>query len=128
MLVGAGIGALVAQSALAFLLSSNGSVWLIFCGWAAMQRKWRDNSKAVKAGRLPALSSGRLLRNAVLINLTSPKSIVFLVALFPQFIEPSSASARLARVYVTWYSLIVWLCLQIPCYSLQMGRLFVLIA
>ena len=36
-----------------------------------------------------ALSSGSLLRRAVLINLTNPKSIVFLVALFPQFIDPS---------------------------------------
>ena len=30
-----------------------------------------------------------LLRKAVLINLTNPKSIVFLVALFPQFIDPT---------------------------------------
>jgi len=29
------------------------------------------------------------MRNAVLINLTNPKSIVFLVALFPQFIDPT---------------------------------------
>jgi homoserine/homoserine lactone efflux protein len=35
------------------------------------------------------LSSITLFRQAVLVNLTNPKSIVFLVALFPQFIDPS---------------------------------------
>lgn len=37
------------------------------------------------AGTLPCR---QLFRRAVLVNLTNPKSIVFLAALFPQFIVP----------------------------------------
>lgn len=33
-------------------------------------------------------SRGRLFKRAVFVNLTNPKSIVFLAALFPQFIMP----------------------------------------
>ncbi|WP_249274081.1 LysE family transporter, partial [Salmonella enterica] len=33
-------------------------------------------------------SRGRLFKRAIFVNLTNPKSIVFLAALFPQFIMP----------------------------------------
>lgn len=84
-LVGAGIGAIVAQSALAFsIIKWVGVVYLV---WLGIQ-KWRDKSTLATAEVSAALTSGQLLRNATLINLTNPKSIVFLVALFPQFIDP----------------------------------------
>ena len=90
MLVGAGIGALVAKSALAFtIIKWVGVVYLV---WLGIQ-KWRDSSSLVASEESSALSSGKLLRNAVLINLTNPKSIVFLVALFPQFIDPIQPQA-----------------------------------
>ena len=90
MLVGAGIGALVAKSALAFtIIKWVGVVYLV---WLGIQ-KWRDSSSLVASEESSTLSSGKLLRNAVLINLTNPKSIVFLVALFPQFIDPIQPQA-----------------------------------
>ncbi|WP_070962915.1 homoserine/homoserine lactone efflux protein [Vibrio sonorensis] len=86
VLVGAGIGALVAQSALAFtIIKWVGVVYLI---WLGVQ-KWRDRSDLTADIEQNQLSSWQLMRNATLINLTNPKSIVFLVALFPQFINPS---------------------------------------
>lgn len=85
-LVGAGIGALVAQSALAFtIIKWVGAVYLV---WLGIQ-KWRDRSTLATAESVNQLSSTRLMKNAILINLTNPKSIVFLVALFPQFIDPA---------------------------------------
>ncbi len=36
----------------------------------------------------------RLFHRAVLVNLTNPKSIVFLAALFPQFILPNQPQAE----------------------------------
>ncbi|MGC9459358.1 homoserine/homoserine lactone efflux protein [Vibrio genomosp. F10] len=85
VLVGAGIGALVAQSALAFsVIKWVGVVYLV---WLGVQ-KWRDQSSLEASVDHSALSSWVLMRNALLINLTNPKSIVFLVALFPQFINP----------------------------------------
>lgn len=85
-LVGAGIGALVAQSALAFtIIKWVGAVYLV---WLGIQ-KWRDRSTLATGESVNQLSSTRLMKNAILINLTNPKSIVFLVALFPQFIDPA---------------------------------------
>ncbi|MCW8348433.1 homoserine/homoserine lactone efflux protein [Vibrio sp. ZSDZ65] len=86
ILVGAGIGALIAKSAIAFtIIKWVGVVYLI---WLGIQ-KWRDTSSLVADTSHDARSAGTLLRSAVLINLTNPKSVVFLVALFPQFIDPA---------------------------------------
>ncbi|ORT51751.1 homoserine transporter [Vibrio sp. qd031] len=85
-LVGAGIGALVAQSATAFtVIKWVGVVYLV---WLGIQ-KWRETSGMSVTDSHEQLSSTTLFRQAVLVNLTNPKSIVFLVALFPQFIDPS---------------------------------------
>ncbi|WP_260262006.1 homoserine/homoserine lactone efflux protein [Vibrio intestinalis] len=85
ILVGAGIGALVAQSAMAFtIIKWVGVVYLV---WLGIQ-KWRDRSSLTAQQNQETSSGWSLMRNAVLINLTNPKSIVFLVALFPQFINP----------------------------------------
>lgn len=86
ILVGAGIGALVAQSALAFsIIKWVGVVYLV---WLGIQ-KWRARSSMVARMGDDGLSSMTLMRKAILINLTNPKSIVFLVALFPQFLDPA---------------------------------------
>ncbi len=61
--------------------------------WLGIQQ-WR----AAGALDLHALAGGmprrRLFRRAVLVNLTNPKSIVFLAALFPQFILPNQPQAE----------------------------------
>jgi homoserine/homoserine lactone efflux protein len=85
-LVGIGIGALVAKSATAFaIIKWVGVIYLI---WLGIQ-KWRDNSNLSLTQPAQSVSSKRLLTQAIFINLTNPKSIVFLVALFPQFIDPT---------------------------------------
>ncbi|CAM3097817.1 homoserine/homoserine lactone efflux protein [Vibrio mytili] len=85
-LVGAGIGALVAQSATAFsVIKWVGVAYLV---WLGVQ-KWRDTSGLATAENHQDMSASSLLYKAVFINLTNPKSIVFLVALFPQFIDPA---------------------------------------
>jgi homoserine/homoserine lactone efflux protein len=85
-LVGIGIGALVAKSATAFaIIKWVGVIYLI---WLGIQ-KWRDHSNLSLTQPAQSVSSKRLLTQAIFINLTNPKSIVFLVALFPQFIDPT---------------------------------------
>ncbi|GLR07378.1 homoserine/homoserine lactone efflux protein [Mixta theicola] len=85
ILVGIGLGALFSRSLLAFeVLKWAGAAWLV---WLGIQQ-WR----AAGAINLDAVSHAmprrRLFQRAVLVNLTNPKSIVFLAALFPQFIIP----------------------------------------
>ncbi|CEO37797.1 homoserine/homoserine lactone efflux protein [Photobacterium kishitanii] len=84
VLVGVGLGALVAQSALAFtVIKWVGVGYLV---WLGIQ-KWREQSTLAIENVDKSVTSGCLFRRAVLVNLTNPKTIVFLVALFPQFIN-----------------------------------------
>ncbi|ALB72253.1 homoserine/homoserine lactone efflux protein [Cronobacter muytjensii] len=85
VLVGIGLGALFSRSLMAFeVLKWAGAAYLI---WLGIQQ-WR----AAGAIDLNALAQSqprsRLFKRAVFVNLTNPKSIVFLAALFPQFIVP----------------------------------------
>ncbi|ALB61261.1 Homoserine/homoserine lactone efflux protein [Cronobacter condimenti 1330] len=85
MLVGIGLGALFSRSLMAFeVLKWAGAAYLI---WLGIQQ-WR----AAGAIDLNALAQSqprsRLFKRAIFVNLTNPKSIVFLAALFPQFIVP----------------------------------------
>ncbi|KXI23942.1 homoserine/homoserine lactone efflux protein [Photobacterium sanguinicancri] len=87
ILVGVGLGALVAQSATAFtVIKWVGALYLIILGI----QKWRERATFDLNPQQASVSSSRLFRQAILVNLTNPKSIVFLVALFPQFIQPSA--------------------------------------
>ncbi|MFC3393488.1 homoserine/homoserine lactone efflux protein [Brenneria rubrifaciens] len=85
VLVGIGLGTLLSQSVVAFdILKWLGAAYLI---WLGVQQ-WR----AAGALDLQAIASviprRRLFKRAIMVNLTNPKSIVFLAALFPQFIIP----------------------------------------
>lgn len=86
ILVGIGLGTLFSRSVLAFeMLKWAGATYLI---WLGIQQ-WRA------AGSIDLNTQGKnppdskLFKRAVLVNLTNPKSIVFLAALFPQFINPA---------------------------------------
>lgn len=86
LLVGVGLGAIVAQSATAFtLIKWLGVVYLL---WLGIQ-KWRERAALDVTATTARVSARQLFRQAVLVNLTNPKTIVFLVALFPQFLDPS---------------------------------------
>ncbi|WON77131.1 homoserine/homoserine lactone efflux protein [Serratia sp. UGAL515B_01] len=91
VLVGIGLGAIVSQSLLAFeLLKWFGVGYLI---WLGLQQ-WRAAGALdlhTLAGTIPRR---RLFQRAVLVNLSNPKSIVFLAALFPQFILPNQPQAE----------------------------------
>ncbi|MCZ4059621.1 homoserine/homoserine lactone efflux protein [Pantoea sp. LMR881] len=85
MLVGIGLGALFSQSLLAFeLLKWAGAAYLV---WLGIQQ-WRAAGGIDLNEVAKAMPRRRLFKRAVLVNLTNPKSIVFLAALFPQFILP----------------------------------------
>lgn len=85
MLVGIGLGALFSQSLLAFeILKWAGAAYLV---WLGIQQ-WRSAGSIDLDAVSKAMPRRRLFKRAVLVNLTNPKSIVFLAALFPQFILP----------------------------------------
>ncbi|HXH04411.1 MAG TPA: homoserine/homoserine lactone efflux protein [Candidatus Competibacteraceae bacterium] len=86
VLVGVGLGSLIAASSTAFTaLKWLGVGYLIYLGW----EKWRACAEFAVDSSRPAPSPWKLFNQAVLVNLTNPKAIVFLVAFFPQFIDPA---------------------------------------
>ncbi|MEA3482192.1 MAG: homoserine/homoserine lactone efflux protein [Pseudomonadota bacterium] len=119
-LVGAGIGALVAQSATAFsVIKWVGAAYLV---WLGIQ-KWLDTSSLVAAESHKDMSGMALLYKAILINLTNPKSIVFLVALFPQFIDPAQDQlTQLLVLGVTTVVIDACVMLGYTTLAAQMGR------
>ena len=83
VLVGIGLGTLF--SVLAFeVLKWAGAAYLI---WLGIQQ-WRAAGSINLNTLAQTQNRGHLFKRAVFVNLTNPKSIVFLAALFPQFIVP----------------------------------------
>ena len=83
ILVGFGLGTIVAHSPLAFeILKWLGVAYLI---WLGVQQWHAAGSLEIKeiSDDLPIRM---LFRRAMLVNLSNPKSIVFFAALFPQFV------------------------------------------
>lgn len=90
VLVGVGLGALFSRSLLAFeILKWAGAAYLI---WLGIQQ-WRSAGSLDLHQLARTLPRRQLFRRAVLVNLTNPKSIVFLAALFPQFVIPHQPQA-----------------------------------
>ncbi|EMF4721079.1 homoserine/homoserine lactone efflux protein [Escherichia coli] len=87
VLVGVGLGTLFSRSVIAFEVLKwawAGAAYLI---WLGIQQ-WRA-AGAIDLKSLASTQSRRhLFQRAVFVNLINPKSIVFLAALFPQFIMP----------------------------------------
>lgn len=87
ILVGVGLGTLFSRSVMAFeILKWAGAAYLI---WLGIQQ-WRAAGSMQLNTQGHHHSRGKLFKRAVLVNLTNPKSIVFLAALFPQFINPAA--------------------------------------
>lgn len=89
ILVGVGLGALLSQSQLAFeLIKWFGVAYLLWLGY----QKWREPPLDMTVDNLPRESTRKQFWQAALVNLTNPKATVFLLALFPQFVNPHSQS------------------------------------
>ena len=85
VLVGVGLGTLFSRSLLAFeILKWAGAAYLI---WLGIQQ-WRAAGSIDLNTLAKVQTRGKLFKRAVFVNLTNPKSIVFLAALFPQFVLP----------------------------------------
>jgi len=88
-IVGAGLGALLAASTIAFeVVKWLGVAYLI---WLGVQQ-WRApvlSIDADRAARNLSASPRQLVLRGFLVNATNPKGIVFMLAVLPQFIDPA---------------------------------------
>ncbi|MEI7612473.1 MAG: LysE family transporter [Betaproteobacteria bacterium] len=87
LVVALGLGALLASSEVAFEgVKLIGAAYLI---WLGIQ-KWRAEAEEVNERCFSMVPNG-LFFQGLLVNLSNPKAIVFIAALVPQFIDPTSA-------------------------------------
>jgi homoserine/homoserine lactone efflux protein len=88
-IVAAGLGAILAASSLAFtIIKWLGVAYLV---WLGIQQ-WRAPAFAVSADASESLLGAtprELLLRGFLVNATNPKGILFMLAVLPQFIDPS---------------------------------------
>ena len=96
-IVAAGVGAVLATSALAFtLIKWFGVAYLIYLGvkqWRALPADMSDDPAIRPIGK--PLS---LVLRGFLVNISNPKALVFMLAILPQFIDPT---APLLAQYLT---------------------------
>lgn len=119
LLVGAGLGAIVASSTIALsVIKWLGVGYLVWLGIS----KWREPVMESMSDDHQSVSGHKRFWNAALVNLTNPKATVFLVALFPQFLVASEPHGpQLATMGMT---LILVDCLVMLGYALLASQLF----
>lgn len=86
--VAAGLGALLASSVVFFeALKYAGASYLIWLGIS----KWRERATVeLDKDVIQETSTASLFKTGMMVNLSNPKSIVFLAAFLPQFIDPAA--------------------------------------
>lgn len=115
-IVAAGLGAVLAASATAFLiLKIVGAAYLV---WLGVQ-KWRSAGEPVSESAAP-VERRYLFRTALLVNLTNPKAIIFMAALVPQFIDP--AGNQWLQFAILCTTTVVIDTLVMSCYALLATR------
>ncbi len=88
--VALGVGVIVAQSIVAFtIVRFVGAAYLVYLGIQAIRHR---NEITGAAGATTQRSSWRLLAEGFVVGLTNPKTIVFLVAVLPQFVDYHSGA------------------------------------
>jgi len=89
LVVGVGLGALLAASTLAFdLVKGFGVAYLCYLGW----QQFRAQANPVEIGCQSHSTSTlqALFVQGFLVNASNPKATVFLLAVLPQFIDPQA--------------------------------------
>jgi threonine/homoserine/homoserine lactone efflux protein len=83
-----GLGTLLATSALLFtLIKSMGGLYLIYLGVRLLRGAGKP--LALQSAEIRASAPRKLFGNAFIVTALNPKSIVFFIALLPQFISPA---------------------------------------
>lgn len=117
LVVGLGLGALLAASSGAFLaLKVIGAGYLVYLGVS----KWRAPVEELDEGSALPRRRGGLFLQGLLVNLTNPKALIFMVALVPQFVTANLPQLpQFAIIAVTMVTVDL---LVMSAYALLAGR------
>ncbi|RKR19834.1 LysE family translocator [Arthrobacter oryzae] len=88
--VALGVGVVLAQSLLLFsVVKFAGAAYLVYLGIQAIRHR---GSSPTAADPARPTSTARVLREGFIVGATNPKSIVFFVAVLPQFVDYSAGA------------------------------------
>lgn len=91
--VALGVGAVLARSVLLFgVVKFAGAAYLIYLGIQAIRHRGKGPTTA---GKPRPTSSWQIFRQGFFVGATNPKSIVFFVAVLPQFVDYSAGAIAL---------------------------------
>jgi threonine/homoserine/homoserine lactone efflux protein len=89
--VAMGVGSVVERSVLLFnVIKLAGAAYLVFLGVKALRASWRDRAITRTASGAAPGGGGGSVRAGFVVGVTNPKSIVFLTAVLPQFVDPEA--------------------------------------
>jgi len=95
-----------------------GAAYLVYLG----VREWRDRGAVLEDGQAAPARPGKVLFwQGVLIAITNPKAILFYIAFFPQFIDPTLAAAPQLAAMTVAFIVIAFVFDSI--YAVMAGRL-----
>jgi threonine/homoserine/homoserine lactone efflux protein len=81
-----GVGVIIAQSAIVFtIVKVVGAAYLIYLGVQAIRHR-RERADAATAA-VPPSPKWRILLQGLLVGVSNPKTIVFFIAVLPQFVD-----------------------------------------
>ncbi len=110
-----GLGTLLAASAFWFtIIKWLGGLYLIYLGFMLLRGAGR--TLPLQTDDLPTSAPRKLFGNAFIVTALNPKSIVFFIALLPQFISP--AHAVLPQLWILGVTFVVFAALAAAAYAL----------
>ena len=94
VLAGLGLGGLAATSPQAFrLLALSGAGYLAWLGLVALRASGAERSPTSKSAAQSAAKSRNAFRDGLVVSLSNPKALVYVVALLPPFVRPAACRA-----------------------------------
>ncbi len=95
-LVAAGLGTLVAASAIALtIVKVGGGLYLIYIGAQAIRQRRSLRTALAASTSTEPTAHRRVFRQGVIVGVTNPKAIVFFSAMLPQFVDREHGSVPL---------------------------------
>jgi threonine/homoserine/homoserine lactone efflux protein len=93
--VAVGVGVVIERSIVVLtVIKLVGAAYLVFLGVQAIRHR-RKVTEALAAGIPTVIPSRRALRDGLVVGVTNPKTIVFLVVALPQFTNPAAGNVPL---------------------------------
>ncbi|MBA2811522.1 LysE family translocator [Streptomyces sp. KM273126] len=91
--VALGVGTLVETSVVVFnAIKLAGAAYLIYLGVKALRASWKIRAQAARFTPAPSSSRGSVWAGFI-VGVTNPKSVVFLTAMLPQFVDREAGHA-----------------------------------